>query len=394
MIGWPKSSIAIQAPSIQPPVHPKDKNLLRPISELGKPKYQPGGISFLRRTEYISSDTSRARAEAAVKNTSKPAGNKFRRPVDASKEDPINILRTTIKGFDVANPEDAYSGPDTKDNVCGNEPSPVEVEAWKSPRHPTKSNLKLLDAYPIKPDLDALTDSGSYMVAKFTANPSQMIEKRDSRIDVGLLHPIEMKPAAIAEYQARMAAHNANPAQNPHPGGPPFMYHFFLPADEQSAANLEKKLDVDNPDRDDNSLYTAKNAADVGAFRYEQQRIYETGRSTVGDAEHPYKEVAIALHDPELETRFSNAEYENQEDRLEKAAYYYPVLQKMQLKPHRSKTLANLGIAARLTEEEDDKLDALDVTVDNLDDDEKSKRAYHRGRLFGVNDAAGEPVES
>ncbi|KAI4096777.1 MAG: hypothetical protein LQ348_000527 [Seirophora lacunosa] len=370
---------SIQAPLIPPPVHSRDKNLLRPLSELGKPKYQPGGISFLRRTEYISSDAARARSEAAPKTTPKAAAAKLRKTVDTSKDDPVHVLRAAVKGFDLAHPEDAYTGTDTQDSIKGLEPTPAEIEAWNNPKHPTKSNLKAVDFYPILPDLEAGTDTGNYMIAKFTANPTQIINKHDPRMDVGLLRPIELDDATVAEYSARLAAHTADPVHNLHPGGPPFNYHFFLPTDENSAINLKRKLDVDDSDRDDLELYTAKNKDGKSIFRLSQQRVYETGRSTAPDADHAYNEIALALHDPDLEVLGVGGS----SNRLEKAAYYYPVMQKVQLKPYRSKTLAQLGVASRTDDEGFDVIDVIDVVVENLDKVENAKRHRHRAELLG-----------
>ncbi|KAL8729944.1 MAG: hypothetical protein Q9166_004389 [cf. Caloplaca sp. 2 TL-2023] len=380
---------AIQAPLITPPVHPKDKSLLRPLSELGKPKYQGGGISFLRRTEYISSDTARARSEAAPKSSSKPAGPKLRKPVDTSKDDPINVLRAAVKGFDIANPEDAYTGPDTNDNIKGLEPTPAELEAWNNPKHPLKSNLKPLDFYPIMPDVDADTDAGSYIVTKFSTNPTQVIDKRDTRIDVGFLRPIDDE-VMMAEYTAKVMANEADPVRNPHPGGAPFNYHFFIPTDEGSASNLKKKLDVDDPEHDDPHLYTSQDRDGNAVFRLQHHRMYETGRATAQDPDHAYKEVALALHDPELEAFSKDPTLDpddSSQQRLKKAAYYYPIGQKIQLKPHRNKNLAQLGMASRLNDDEDDtRLDAITVMVEDPNDIEKAKRSEHRATLRGLGD--------
>ncbi|KAI4219293.1 MAG: hypothetical protein L6R36_008419 [Xanthoria steineri] len=384
---------SIQAPLIIPPVNPKDKNLLRPLAELGKPKYQGGGISFLRRTEYISSDTTRARSEAASKSTPKSPGPRLRKPVDTSKDDPINVLRAAVKGFDIANPEDAYTGPDTNENIKGLDPTPAELEAWNDPKHPLKSSLKPIDFYPILPDLEAGTDAGDYMVAKFSTNPTHVANKRDTRVDVGLLRPIDDE-AMLAEYSAKIAAHEADPARIPHPGGAPFNYNFFLPTDEASANNLKKKLDVDDPDRDNANLYTAKNRDGKEVFRLERQRTYETGRATAQDANHAYKEIALALRDPELDVTTQDAILDSDDpsqQRLKKGAYYYPIMQKIQLKPHRSKNLAQLGGASRFNDEDDDKrVDAWDVIVDDLDDNEKAKRSLNRATLLGDDEDAPE----
>ena len=351
--------IAIQAPLATPPVHPKDKNLLRPLAELGKPALNPAGYSFLRRTEYISSDA-KARAEAnanAVKNTGKPlATSKSRKPIDASKEDPVNILRSTVKGFDIANPEDAYTGPDTTTNIRGAMPTAAEIDAWKRPKHPSKPDVKLLDFYPLKPDPDAVTDSGAYMITKFAGNPTPVTEARDTRMDVGILYPRELAPDT-------------------------YNYEFFLPANEAATKNIIKKLDVNDAACDDPALYTDKAPDGSGVFKFDFFRTYEPGRgSTRGDQQ--YREVALALHDPKLDRQMEktgeSAARDNIINPLDKGAYYYPVLSKVQLKPRRNKNLVHLGLASQVTEDEGQKFDGIRLTVREPDDGERAKRATHR----------------
>ena len=337
--------VAIQAPLAIPPVHPKDKNLLRPLSELGKPKFNPAGYSFLRRTEYISSDA-KARAEAnanAAKSAAKSAGPpKARKPADTSKDDPMTILRSAVKGFDLANPEDAYTGPDNNTAIRGAVPSPAETEAWKRPKHPSKPDVKLLDSYPLKPDLDATTDSGAYMVTKFTGNPTAQTKARDTRMDVGILYPVESTQV---------------------PGT--YNYEFFLPPDDVAANKIKKKLDVNNPDRDDQSLYTHKDTDGSGMFKYSHLRTYELNRQT-NNSDQQYREVALALHEPDGT------------DGLEKGAYYYPISTKMQLKPQRNKNLAQLGLASQTVNDEDKKVDALDLVIGEPDVEELASRGAHR----------------
>lgn len=375
---------AIQAPVAIPQVHARDKNLLRPLSELGKPKYAPGGYSFLRRTEYISSEQSRPRLDPGSSKVPNKTPPKFRKPTDTAKDEPINVLRAVVKGFDIANPDDAYTGPDTKDNIRGNVPSPAELDAWRTPRHPTKPELKLVDSYPVMPDLDALTDSLSYMVAKFTANPTQSTDVRDIRMDAGLLQPLDLAPDVEAEWKAKLAAHEADNLHNPNPGGPPYSYSLFLPVDKTTAKNMLTNLDVDNPEKDDPALCVRKDKNGLGSHRLNNIRTYETGRQT-GTSAYPFREVALALHDPELEERMEAAGINGVHPtagRLEKAAYYYPVVQKTQLKPRRNKNLGQLGLARQVAEaEEDDKVDVIDITVRDPDETETARRASHRTDL-------------
>ena len=351
---------AIQAPLATPPVHPRDKSLLRPLAELGKPAFNPAGYSFLRRTEYISSDA-KARAEAnasanAAKVTSKPpAASKARKPIDASKEDPVSILRSAVKGFDLANPEDVYTGPDTTTNIRGAMPTPTETDAWKRPKHPSKPDIKLLDAYPLKPDPDAVTDSGAYMITKFAGNPTPVTEARDIRMDVGILYPRELAPDT-------------------------YNYEFFLPGSQVAVRNVRRKLDVNDEACDDPALYTDKAPDGSGVFKFDFLRTYESGRGSTRGVQQ-YREVALALHDPELDRQSSSTEYTvrgNGIDPLEKGAYYYPVLSKVQLKPRRNKNLVQLGLASQATGDEFQKFEGIRLTVRQPDEGERAKRATHR----------------
>ena len=378
--------LAVQAPLVIPPVHPRDKALLRPLSELGKPKYAPGGYSFLRRTEYISSEQSRPRPETSAAKSTVKSALKLRKPVDTSKDDPINVLRTAIKGFDIANPKDTYTGPDTKENIRGINPSPAELEAWNTPKHLSKPELKVLDTYEFKPDLDAITDSSTYMIAKFASNPTQSTDTRDTRMDVGILQPMDLSQDAQADFAAKVAAHSADPARVPHPGPAMYSYHFFLAADESTAANMKRKLDIDNLDWDSPTLTTKKNQVDHDSFRLNHVRTYDTGRFAIL-TEHPYKEVALAIHDPSFDEKMAEvglAENSSSSGRLGKAAYYYPVAQKLQLKPRRNKNLAlghGINHAIRIDEDDDNKVDAIDLQIRDPDETEEAKRSEHRRDL-------------
>lgn len=298
---------------------------------------------------------------------------KKRKQSDTSKDDPVNILRSTVKGFDIAYSQDAYMGPDGEDNkIRGSEPTPAETEAWKRPRHPTNPELKLLDSYPLLPDFDAVPDSGSYQIVKFTANPTQATDARDTRMDVGLLSYMDLSPQAQAlmqeEYNIKVAAHQADPSRIPMPA-PMFSYRFFLPQTEAGSNNLKKKLTDDDLGHED-----AESGDEI--VRFDNLRVYDTSRA-VSNTDYLYKEVAIALHDPESD--------ESGSSRLEKAAYYYPLGIKSQLKPRRNKNLAQLGLA-RSNGEEEDIIDGVYVSVREPTEAEKERRAEHIRELDAAYD--------
>ncbi|KAI9802913.1 MAG: hypothetical protein M1825_002144 [Sarcosagium campestre] len=370
---------SIQAPDHTPAPHPRDKPLLRPLSSLGKPTSVNSGVSFLRRTEYISYDQRQARSEAAAMGRTgrAAAGQKRRRP-DVSQEDPTNILRTMIKGFDISHPESAYTGPDVENKIRGHAVKPDELHAWKNPQHPTKKHLTVLDTYPILPDLDAFTDTGGYIIAKFATNPVAVTDKYDRRLDFGLLRPMQQRPELQAVQDAALQAHLADPSK-PHPGPPRFDYELFIPDDAKQLPKLATRFSTVAPDRDDSSLYTYEDK-EVGrrSFRYGRVRAYETTAQS-GDFLRKYDEIAIALYDPEDHDAGEDDGWPAKR-RMQKGAYYYPVVQKTHVRPRRATTLTQLGMVNSLAEEEAEaeKVDFIDITVTDAEEQEAARRLQHR----------------
>lgn len=365
------------APEDPPTVHPRDKSLLRPLSELGKPKYTPGGHSFLRRTEYISHD---ARTQAAAARAAAKAAPKPKRP-DANQNDPQNILAKVERGFNVAYPKEMLPNDSTNRGDKGAEPTPSEVEVWGDPVHPSRSDLKLVDSFPLLPDFSGFTDSAGYMIAKFTKNPTGSTEKRDARLQVGLLKPHDLPAEVELELQAKQAAHEADPLHVPVPAGG-YDYDLFLPENQLVVDKIKQRLDINNLDKDNDDLYAKNEANGAKSYFYDNFRIFETARQ-VNSAHHPYRDVIIALHEPELHSTQSG------KIGFDKAAYYYPILQKMQLKPKRQQDLARIGLSQSKREDDrTDKLDAIELQITEPSEMEVERRDSHRVDL--EIDAAGE----
>ncbi|KAI9729758.1 MAG: hypothetical protein M1834_006709 [Cirrosporium novae-zelandiae] len=361
---------SIQAPDVPPPVDPRDAALLRPIASLGKPSAKSTPVSFLRRTEYISAESTRSRV--GQRNWAKASANARATARPENKQDPMIILRDVIKGFDIAYPDEAFRGEDSGENIRGSKPTPDEIQAWKKPVHPTNPNLKVLDIYPVLPDSEALPPNGGYIIHKFSKAPTDG-EKHDSRLDAGILHPKELPDEVRAALHAAQAAHEANPDTVPAPQPPAQDYDFFVAEDEQTAKNFLRKANTRDPDYDNPELYTYTDPETVEkSFRFAHLRHYETGLQKAS-REDRYREVAIALHD-----------IAEDGDSLQKAAYYYPIIQRIQLRPRRSKSMAFMGVAFHRPEEEEDKIDYLhlrvgdpeptdaDATAGDENDDEKA----------------------
>lgn len=347
--------------------NPRDKALLKPLNALGKPASASEQVSFLRRTEYAASSSPQMFASGSSKDLLRLRNDPKRTTKARDKEDPINILRNVIKGFDIAYPQDAHKGEDSSEKLRGAAITTEEIKAWSNPKHPTNPDLQVLDSYPLLPDLEAIPQIGSYIVMKFQSNPTSVSKKYDTKLDTAIFRP-SADPEKEAMYEVKKAEWNQES------GGPKplqeFNYDFYLPNDEEAVRGIKRKLDVNDPENDDPELYTDDIGDDQRAFKYPRIRTYETYNQT-GDDENVYNNsVAIALHDPETDVgRVPNAR-----KRLGKGAYFYPVSTKLII---HSKRKMGLGMAPG----EEDKPDELNVTIRDPDENDQAMVGFQQGLL-------------
>ncbi|KAH0596232.1 hypothetical protein MHUMG1_06093 [Metarhizium humberi] len=347
---------SIQAPAQAPAVHPHDRALLRPIAALGKPKVAEANVSFLRRTEYISSSTPKRHEGGNPRALLAKARKPQRHAPEAAADSPQVIKRKIDHGFDIAQQ-------DLKD--------PKRV------RHPTKKHLKVVQAIPLLPDLHAFPDSGAYVTVKFQTNPVGKSNKYDTRLLSGLLRPIERTAAEDAAYEAALEAHEQDPENNPKPQNL-MNYDFYLGQSSSVADNFRRKFDVDDPDHDGEELYTHQGESG-GYFQFNRVRAYETSHET--ELDHPTKyedEVILAYNDEDGYPK-------------QKAMYYYPVMQKSTIRPQRTKNIARtIGIS----QEEEQIVDQLDITVDDPTEEMlDAMRKYEHHPLGWEQEAEEEPAQ-
>ena len=313
---------------------------------MGKRKVAESNVSFLRRTEYISSlGTKRVEASSsprALLNTTKKV---VRRSPEPAADSPRVIKRKIERSFDLAE---------------------EELKNHKRVKHPTKKNLELVDATPLIPDLDAFPDSGAFVTIKFATNPVASSSEYDKRLLTSLFKPIERTEAEEEAYEAALEAHLQDPVNVPKPQN--FMnYEFFLPHNKATAVNFRRKFDVNDPDREDESLYTHETDTG-GCFQFNRVRGYETAQETELDHTTKYSnEIILAANDDETYPR-------------QKAVYYYPVLQKSTIRPQRMKNIARtIGFA-----DEDEKVvERMDVTVQDPNEDMLTAMRKYKQHPFG-----------
>ncbi|KAF1974859.1 Paf1-domain-containing protein [Bimuria novae-zelandiae CBS 107.79] len=360
---------AIQALPNPPQLHPADRALMRPPNALGKSTASASNAAFLRRTEYITSSTAGSKVTFESSNSSNTMRlQKKRARGNVHEDDPIYITRNILKGFNLAYPEDAYTGPDTTENLRPAEIGVEEKRAWKTPKHPRNEKLQLVGSYPLLPDFDAIPDTGSYAMFKFGAAPvkdASNPSEYDSRLDVSILRlageTIEDREKFLQEHEL----YKQDPSM--HPPLPWFHYEFFLPSDHSKVAGIKRNFTTNDPDAPD--LPFDETVDDDGRprkfFRYENIRTYET-QSQVSNLNDRFGDtVALALHDPDIHKAERLRDTE-----LQKAAYFYPIGQKSHIRTRRPGRVQMV--------EEFPKIDYLDASGREPDEEEKSKREAER----------------
>jgi RNA polymerase II-associated factor 1 len=353
---------AIQAPPQAPAVHPHDRALLRPLASLGKPTIFDSNVSFLRRTEYISSYTSKSRFESTTsRSLVDVTGNRKKRaPENQDKESPEYIKNQVERSFALA-AQNLKSGQFTK--------------------HPSKKNLKLVDAFPLLPDLTAFPDAGGYVSIKFLSNPLPPASTYDFRLEASILKPMEPDEAVEQAKTEARELHARDPERYPAPDES-MEYEYFLTETPSDAMKFKRKFDTLDEDRDEEDLYTQKNGSGEGCFRFKRLRAYESATISGTTTDKYDDEVCIAIHD-------------GMDGVHQKAAYYYPVLQKISIRPQRTK---NINIKRnQYSGTQDDALrtqtDFVDMRVEDPDESMKAERDQFATHPYGKAEEEGDGVE-
>ncbi|KAL4956337.1 hypothetical protein BDW69DRAFT_192467 [Aspergillus filifer] len=359
---------AIMAPENPDPLDPADLPLLLTLDQLKNPAPKNTNVSFLRRTQYIS-------AGIRVPEGPKTTGLRPKSRVEKkSQDDPTYIKKYLLKGFDLAYPDSKHVGEDTSSQMKGLPSTKLEADAWANPVHPDNPKMKPVSFYPLLPDLQGFPDPGGFLQIKFDKAPVQASGgKRDERMDVAVLLPSEPEERVAQEYATKKALHKSNPNLYPDPGPVPYDYDLFLPEKKDSVTNIRANFHLSNPDRDNEDLYTNEGADNNKFHRYDRSRTYATGSQTLGNP-GKQSDIAVTLYDP-AETNDSDA-MESQ-----KAAYYYSIIGKARLKPERSRTIAQAGLAPTKPKSKEDQVHQMQVVARDPEEAEAYKRATYRAAI-------------
>ena len=274
------------APDKIPTPDARDLPLLRPLHSLGKPRAQDGGVSFMRRTEYAVSSK---KAVNPLMQRAKRLVPKKRQSPEPDRDSPAYIKRKIGESFAAA-------------EKCRN----------GQIKHPSRMQAKRIGTIPLLPDVNSFPDSGAYVTVKFTNNPIPKSSVYDSRMSAGLFRPISQTEEEEQAYFAALHEWELGGKEGP-PPAVRTSYDFYLADGPASASKFHEKLDLDNPDRENESLYSNLNSKGQGVFGLTRLRAYDTVKET--ELEHSSK------YSQELLLTFKKTP-----DGLGTVAYYLPAM--------------------------------------------------------------------
>lgn len=351
-------------PEVPQPIDPADLPLLMTLDQLRNPAPKNANVSFLRRTQHISVDRS-----AVATNTPAKAQAWTPKKGKGSVDDPKHVKKFIQKGFDIAYPKSKHTGEDTESRIRGLPATKAETDAWAHPVHPDNPKLKPVGLFPVLPDLEGFPDPGGYVQFKFDKAPVAGVNGRhDKRMDVALLSPTAPEERICQEHASKTALHKSNPELYPDPGPVPWDYELFLPEKHENVKNIRTSMDMNDPQRDKEDLYTHEGPDGNKFHRFDRVRTYATGAQSLS-TDQKQRDIALTLYKP------------GEDDTKQQAAYYYPILGKTRLKPERARTIAQAGLAPTASQTREEKIDQMQVVVRDPDEAEMYKRSLHRANI-------------
>lgn len=360
------------APENPPPLDPADLPLLMTLDQLRNPAPKDTNVSFLRRTQYISTGVRGPSNPNAAPTKVQPRQQSTPK---ISHDDPVYIKKYLQKGFDIAYPKSKHTGEDTASRIKGHTATKAEHDAWAHPVHPDNPKLKPVGFYPVLPDLQGFADPGGYVQFKFDKPPVQGdAGKRDKRMDVSVLLPSAPDEKVCQDHAARVSLHKTNPELYSDPGPVPFDYDLFLPEKKENTKEVIASLDQTNPNRDDQDLYTHEGPDAARFHRYDRIRTYATSAQTL-NTDDKQRDLALSIYDPA-----DIKDNENVQPR-QTAAYYYPILGKTRLTQYRARNIAKAGLGGGQAKAKEDQVDQIQMAVRDPDEAETYKRALHRAAI-------------
>jgi RNA polymerase II-associated factor 1 len=115
----------------------------------------------------------------------------------------------------------------------------------------------------------------------------------------------------------------------------------------------------------------------MGCFRFKRIRAYESAHQSGSILDKYDDEVMIAVHD-------------GSDGHHQKAAYYYPIVQKTAIRPQRSKNIQKQKLGFASADEDEKVTDFVDMQIEDPDESMVAARNVFREHPFGKEEPAEE----
>lgn len=260
------------------PLHPKDKVLLRDAGIGNINKSEPG-VSFLRRTEYIAERQATSRAD--------DKGSSAARMAELEKHDPEAQLQAVEKSFDRA-------------QESLNDPSKL--------KHPRKKHLRAVAAWPLLPDTSMMDTK--FLSVKFSGSASLSRELQVLKQREGSTYDDELQRKSLltAVYKPITSEDGE-------------WVSFYHMKDKKGVEDLTEKLTSTEKEQPVNLLDDEDQELEV--FRFKHYKNFDMRYQRFSK---PLEELALKFISEEPGSK------------KRKAAYYYPISGRVELKKHRAST--------------------------------------------------------
>lgn len=372
---------AIMAPEIQPVLDPADHTLMLTPEQLRNQDSKSTNVSFLRRTQYMSSHNARANDPLIRPNPRafKPAANPAMHTEVLARDDKENIRRNLQKGFDLAYPESVQNN---EAEVQSQAPTTAEREAWQNPVHPDNPGLKPVSIFPILPELDTPVDFSGLNYVKFDKPPLPAIQgRRDDRIDLALLSARTIT-SLEAGWRATKAAFDEDPLKWKEPAlNPPQSWSLCVAQDPAKVQELRKILDDADPNHDSPDLYDGLYRPKLDRSDPEDARPhvdYERFRTYLNVDEGPmagHTLYGLSFYD----SRNIPSDAGHRIKTEQRAAYYQPILSSLRLKSDRVKVTGGVK-SSQIVEADQNPFGSVSVYPRAVTAAEKESRWEFRGQ--------------
>lgn len=258
------------------PLHAKDRALLRDAGIGNINKSEPG-VSFLRRTEYIAERQLASRGEEKTQTAAKK---------EDELHDPDAQLQAVEQSFELA--QKTLADPQLL-------------------KHPRRKNLRAVAAWPLLPDTSMMDTK--YLTIKFTGSASLSRELQALKRKEALLYDEKFQKASLLSAIYRPITSEDGE-----------WVSFYQLQDKKAVEALGEKLTSTEKEQPVNLLDEEEQDLDVYHFKHFKNYDMQYHRFS-----KPYEELALKFVPGESGSK-------------KRAAYYYPISGRVELKKHRTAT--------------------------------------------------------